>query len=75
MRKCGWDASVFSILEHVTDTTQLDFREQYWMDTLNSYEEGVGYNICRVAGTTRGRKKPKEELFGVSLYRKGCIGK
>jgi group I intron endonuclease len=74
MKKHGWAAFSFSILEHLSDTAQLDSREQYWMDTLNSYEESLGYNICRIAGTTRGRKRPKSELVGLSLYREGCIG-
>ena len=33
-----------------------------------------GYNICRVAGTTRGRKRPKEELIGISEYMKTRVG-
>jgi hypothetical protein len=43
----GWDAFEVVVLEKVNDPAQLNEREQYWMDTLESHNPQKGYNIRR----------------------------
>ena len=58
-RKHGLQNFDVKVLEEVPIEC-LDEREQYWLDRYQSYERGIGYNICKVAGTTRGRKHTQE---------------
>lgn len=44
----------------------LNEREQYWIDYYGSFKKENGYNICPIAGTTRGIKKSKEEKEAMS---------
>ena len=48
-------------------------REQFYFDTLQPFGDN-GYNICKEAGTTRGRKRPPEEMKGLSDFNKTRIG-
>jgi len=73
INKYGWDNFEISVLERVDDISKLDEREQFWLDHFKSYMPLSGYNICKIAGTTRGRKRPKKELLGIIKYRKSCI--
>ena len=50
--KYGKDNIVFEIVELVPNKEQLLDREQYYIDTLNTVNEG--YNICPIAGNTTG---------------------
>lgn len=49
--KYGADSFEFSVIECIltTDRTYLIEREQYWMDTLQSYNQVFGYNISNIA--------------------------
>lgn len=49
--KYGEENFVFEILEEIEDKTKLIEREQYYLDTLKPH-----YNICKIAGSTLGRK-------------------
>lgn len=51
---------VFEILELVNNKENLLKREQHWIDNFDSANKG--YNICSVAGSLLGRKKPKKEI-------------
>ena len=62
MRKYGFNAFYFEILERVDDPKNLLKREQWWIDHFRSYDLGIGYNIAKVAGSTLGLKKSKEEV-------------
>lgn len=73
-RKYGFDAFRFEIKEPVPDLSCINEREQYWMDFYQSYNPEMGYNVCKEAGTTRGRKRPKEEMAGMIAYRKTLTG-
>ena len=53
-RKYGFENFVFTILEDGLQIEHLDEREQYWMDYFNSSNLDIGYNLCKIAGTTRG---------------------
>ncbi len=61
-RKYGSDAWEWVVLEEcLLDRKQLLEREQHWIDTLSSYENG--YNSLPKAGQgTRGRKQTPEEV-------------
>lgn len=50
--KYGKDNIVFEVVELVPNKEQLLDREQYYIDTLNTVNEG--YNICPIAGNTTG---------------------
>lgn len=58
----------FCIVEKVKWCKDLIRREQYWLDTTQCYDRGIGYNIARIAGSTLGistnlgRKRPQEEI-------------
>ena len=71
--KYGLENISVEILEKDVELGLLDEREQFYLDTLQPFGDN-GYNICREASTTRGRKRPKEELKGTSEYRKTRVG-
>ena len=71
--KYGLESIMVEILEKNIPLENLDKREQFYLDTLQPFDEN-GYNICKEASTTRGRKRPKEELVGISEYRKTRVG-
>lgn len=60
-RKYGLDSFDVEILEEIP-VEKLDEREQFWLDHYRSYEKRIGYNICREAGTTRGRRHTPESI-------------
>lgn len=54
VKKHGIDNFDITILERDVPLDKLDEREQYWLDYYQSYDLDKGYNICKVAGTTKG---------------------
>lgn len=56
IEKYGWDNFDVSVIEKVDDISELDEKEQFWLDLFQSYLPSNGYNICKIAGTTRGRQ-------------------
>ena len=54
VKKYGIDNFDITILEYDVPLDRLDEREQYWLDYYQSYDMDKGYNICKVAGTTKG---------------------
>lgn len=66
--KYGEEAFVFEIIEIVTNDTILE-REQHYIDTLEPH-----YNLCKIAGNTKGRKlsdKQKKLLSELAKLRVG----
>lgn len=61
------------ILEKGVLLEMLNEREQFYLDTLQPFGDN-GYNICKEAGTTRGRKRPQSECDVISEYAKLRIG-
>jgi group I intron endonuclease len=56
----GWDTFEVLLLERVDNTTLLNEREQYWINTLNASDPAHGYNILPTAGSPRGWKHSNE---------------
>ena len=54
VNKHGLDNFDITILERDVPLDKLDERAQYWLDYYQSYDLDKGYNICKVAGTTKG---------------------
>ena len=54
VKKHGIDNFDITILERDVPLDKLDEREQYWLDYYQSYDLDKGYNICKVASTTKG---------------------
>lgn len=50
----GWNAFEVSVLEQITDLSKLNEREQYWIDALDVCNREKGYNLCPIAGSSRG---------------------
>ena len=71
--KYGLENITVEILEKNVLLDLLDEREQFYFDTLQPFGNN-GYNICKEAGTTRGRKRPKEEMQGSIDYMTGRFG-
>ena len=71
--KYGLENIIVEILEKDIPLENLDEREQFYLDTLQPFGDN-GYNICKEASTTRGRKRPFEEMIGLSEYRKTRVG-
>lgn len=71
--KHGLENITVEILEKDIPLEKLDEREQFYLDTLQPFGDN-GYNICREAGTTRGRKRPLKELIGIIEASKGRVG-
>lgn len=55
----GEDSFQFSIVELCEEKILLE-REQFWMDETKCYDEEVGYNICKRAGSHLGMKRSEE---------------
>ena len=69
--KYGSGAFEWEVLEHV-EVDQLISREQYYIDLYDSFENG--YNIAKVAGSTRGQKRgprPQEVIEKIRAAQKG----
>ena len=71
--KYGLENMVVDILEKDVELGLLDEREQFYLDMLQPFGDN-GYNICKEAGTTRGRKRPPEEMKGTIDYMTGRFG-
>ena len=71
--KYGLENIKLEILEKDIPLEKLDEREQFYLDALQPFNDN-GYNICKEAGTTRGRKRPPEEMKGLSDFNKTRIG-
>jgi len=71
--KYGLENIIVDILEKDVELGLLDEREQFYLDTLQPFDVN-GYNICKEASTTRGRKRPLEEMQGSSDYMTGRVG-
>ena len=71
--KYGEESFVFEILEMIEDFTKetLLIREQYYLDLYKSYDVNLGYNICKIAGSSLGVKKTPEQIKQMSELRKG----
>lgn len=76
--KYGENNLVFEIIELVPDKEQLLDQEQYYIDTLNTVNEG--YNICPTAGNQLGLKhtletkiKMRNAKLGKPSNRKGGV--
>ena len=71
--KYGLENIKLEILEKDVPLEKLDEREQFYFDTLQPFGDN-GYNICKEAGTTRGRKRPQSECDAISTHAKLRIG-
>ena len=56
----GEDKFLFEVLEFVEDKNIILEREQHYLDFYLAYDRKIGYNICKIAGNTAGRKASKE---------------
>lgn len=73
IEKHGAENIKVEILEKDIPLDMLDDREQFYLDLLQPFDNN-GYNICKFAGTTRGRKRPKEEMQGITDFCKKRTG-
>ena len=71
--KYGEKSFVFEILEKIEDFTKeiLLIREQHYLDLYKSYDVNLGYNICKIAGSSLGVKKTPEQIKQMSELKKG----
>lgn len=67
--KYGKESFTFNILELVSDSDLILSREQYYLDSLMSYDREIGYNICKIAGNTFGTKRSDDTKQKMSLSR------
>lgn len=68
--KHGEGCFKFEVIEHVSDKSVLTSREQYWMDYLKCYVRDFGYNMCPIAGSTKGKKHRESTKKRMSEVRK-----
>lgn len=59
---------IYEILEECAPESCLE-REQYYLDTLKSYDPKIGYNLCKTAGNTLGKKHSPESKLKISRNR------
>ncbi len=71
--KYGSQSFVFEILESVHDKNDLITREQFYFDKLTPFDIAIGYNICKIAGSSLGRIVTDEHRKNISLGRKGKL--
>ena len=67
--KYGKESFIFEIIEIIRDDKIILIREQYYLDTLTSWDTNIGYNICKIAGNTLGTKRSKLVKEKMSLSR------
>ena len=70
VKKHGIDNFDITILERDVPLDKLDEREQYWLDYYQSYDMDKGYNICKIASTTKGVTHTEEWCQEHSDYMK-----
>lgn len=70
-KKYGEDAFSFSVLECLSDELELMKREQYWIDATTAVDNG--FNMCPLAGSTRGVPRSAEHKAKISAANKGRI--
>lgn len=68
--KYGVDAFIYTVLEILPTTLNLNEREQYWINKLNTVAPN-GYNLNPTAGSARGFKHSIETKLKWSEQRKG----
>lgn len=66
----GEEAFDFVIIERCPPLI-VKIREQFWLDLMQPYDPKVGYNICKVAGSSLGIKRRTETRQKLSEARKG----
>lgn len=64
--KYGEGSFTFSVIEEVSDTTELIEREQHYIDSTGCTDRSVGYNLCPVAGRTKGLRYTPERRARMS---------
>lgn len=67
----GIDSFTFSVLEYVSDLSTLLAREQEYLDQQVARTGALGYNICPIAGNTRGVVRHKAWRQSISDAKKG----
>ena len=70
LEEYGLENFEVSILEKNLEIKDLDKYEQYWMDFYESYNENIGYNICKKAHSTQGYKHTEESKKKMSEIKK-----
>ncbi len=68
--KSGAEAFELRVLEDCAPDTVVD-REQYWCDSLRSWDHACGYNIRLLAATSKGIKLSAETRAKMSAAHKG----
>ena len=68
--KHGIENFIFEIIEECPREMLIE-REQYWLDTLKSVDDG--YNVCPKAGSSLGRKHSDNTKKKIGLKSKGRI--
>lgn len=61
IRKHGWGAFEWSVLELVDSLDMLPFREAHWISKLDATADGNGYNIKEFGSLHGGARKPVSE--------------
>ena len=74
VEKYGIDNFRVEVIEQNILFENLNEKEQFWIDYYESFKEEKGYNICKIAGTTRGLKKSEKEKEEMSKRAKNRIG-
>ena len=69
--KYGVQSFTFEIIEVIENINILLEREQFYLDFYQSYDIKIGYNICKIAGSSLGIKKTPEQCLKMSEFRKG----
>lgn len=50
----------FEVIEVVSELKDLLPREQYWLDKTQCYDNSIGFNICKIAGSHLGVQRTQE---------------
>lgn len=55
--KYGEDSFVFEVIERTLDIFELEKLEEKWITEIRSYDDSIGYNICRYGTLQLGLKR------------------
>jgi group I intron endonuclease len=72
-KKYGFENFTFELIEECL-IDELNNREQYWMNFYSSYEREYGYNLCKIAGSSKGTIRNESTRLKNSESAKKRIG-
>lgn len=73
-KKYGFNNFKLIILEKDIDDGCISKRESFYIKNFDATNKEKGYNICPTGFSTKGRKRPSQEMEGIKKHLKSLVG-